>query len=100
MHGQRLGGKTMVRREPGEMRHDVERAAHVLRTAGGEERIEPRERRAIDGGKLGEPRVLAAVAREQRQRNALRARGVGDFLGAIAPIVEAAEQADHDAARA
>ena len=66
MHGQRLGGKTMVRRESGEMRHDVERAAHVLRAAGGEERIEPSERRAIDGGKLGEPRVLTAVAREQR----------------------------------
>ena len=78
----------------------AERAAHVLRTAGGEERIEPRERRAIDGGKLGEPRVLTAVAREQRQRNALRTRGVGNFLGAIAPIVETAEQADHHAARA
>ena len=63
-------------------------------------RIEPRERRAIDGGQLGEPRVLAAVAREQRQRNALRARGVGNLLRAVAPIVETAEQADHDAARA
>ena len=78
----------------------LERAAHVLRTAGGEERIEPRERRAIDGGQLGEPRVVAAVAREQRQRNALRPRGVSDLLRAIAPIVEAAEQPDHDAARA
>ena len=82
------------------MRHEVERAAHVLRTACGEEGIEPRQRRAIDGGKLGEPRVLASVARKQRQRNALCPRGVGDFLGAIAPIVEAAEQADHHAARA
>ena len=100
MHGERLGGKAVVRREPSEMRHEVERAAHVLRTAGGEEGIEPRKRRAIDGGKLGEPRVVAAVAREQRQRNALRPRGVGDLLGAVAPIVEAAEQADHDAARA
>ena len=100
VHGERLGGKTMVRRESGEMRHEVERTAHVLRTAGGEEGIEPRKRRAIDGGKLGEPRVLAAVAREQRQRNALRPRGVSNFLGAVAPIVEAAEQADHHAARA
>ena len=100
MHGERLGGKTMVRREPREMRHEIERAAHVLRTAGGEERIEPREHRAIDGGKLGEPRVVAAVAGEQRQRNALRPRGVSNFLRAIAPIVEAAEQADHHAARA
>ena len=90
----------MIRRETRKMRHEIERAAHVLRTAGGEERIEPRERRAIDGGKLGEPRVVAAVAREQRQRNAVRPGGVGDFLGAVAPIVEAAEQADHDAARA
>ena len=100
VHGERLGGKTMIGSEPGEMRHEVERAAHVLRTAGGEEGIEPRKRRAIDGGKLGEPRVLTAVAREQRQRNALRPRGVGNLLGAIAPIVETAEQADHDAARA
>ena len=90
----------MVRSKSRKMRHEVERAAHVLRTAGGEEGIEPRQRRAIDGGKLGEPRVVAAVAREQRERNALRPRGVGDFLGAIAPIVEAAEQADHHAARA
>ena len=82
------------------MRHEVERAAHVLRTAGGEEGIEPRQRRAIDGGKLGEPRVLASVAREQRKWNALCPRGVGDLLGAVAPIVEAAEQADHHAARA
>ena len=100
MHGDSLGGKAMIRRKPSEMRHEVERTAHVLRTAGGEEGIEPRKHRAIDGGKLGEPRVLAAVAREQRQRNALRARGVGDFLGAVAPIVETAEQADHYAARA
>ena len=100
MHGDSLGGKTMIRREPSEMRHEVERTAHVLRTAGGEEGIEPRKRRAIDGGQLGEPRVLAAVSREQRQRNALRPRGVGNLFRAIAPIVETAEQADHDAARA
>ena len=100
MHGEKLGGKTVVRRESGEMRHDVERAAHVLRAAGGEERIEPRERRAIDGGQLGEPRVVAAVSREQRQRNALRPRGVSNLFRAIAPIVETAEQPDHDAARA
>ena len=100
VHGERLGGKTVVRRESSKMRHDVERAAHVLRAAGGEEPIEPSERRAIDGGKLGEPRVVAAVSREQHQRNALRARGVGNLFRAIAPIVETAEQADHDAARA
>ena len=100
MHGKRLGGKTVVRRKPSEMRHEVERAAHVLRTAGGEEGIEPREHRAIDGGQLGEPRVVAAIAREKRQRNALRTRGVSDLLGAVAPIVETAEQPDDDAARA
>ena len=74
MHGKQLGSKTVVRREPRKMRHEIERAAHVLRTASGEEGIEPRQRRAIDGGKLGEPRVVAAVAREQRKWNVLFAR--------------------------
>ena len=100
VHGERLGGKTVVWSEPRKMRHDVERAAHVFRATGGEESIEPSERRAIDGGQLGESCVVAAVSREQRKRDALRTCGVGDFLGAIAPIVEAAEQADHHAARA
>ena len=72
--GSRLGGKAMIRSKPRKMRHEIERAAHVLRTAGGEEGIEPRQRRAIDGGKLGEPRVVAAVAREQRKWNVLFAR--------------------------
>ena len=70
MHGKQLGSKTVVRRKSRKMRHEIERAAHVLRTASGEEGIEPRQRRAIDGGKLGEPRVVAAVAREQRKWNA------------------------------
>ena len=100
VHGENLGGKTMIESVIGEMRHEVERAAHVLRSAGGEEGIEPRKRRGIDGGKLGEPRVLTAVAGKQRQRDALCARGVGNLFRAIAPIVETAEEADHDAARA
>ena len=100
MHGKQLGSKTVVRRESRKMRHEIERAAHVLRPASGEEGIEPRQRRAIDGRKLGEPRVVAAVAREQRKWNVVRTGGVGDLLGTVAPIVEAAEQTDHHAARA
>ena len=100
VHGQRLGALTVIGSETRKMRHEIERAAHVLRTAGAKESIEPRERRPVDGGKFSEPRIVTAVAGKKRQRNGMRPGGVGDFLGAVAPIVEAAEQADHDAARA
>ena len=48
MHGKRLGEKAVVWSKSSEMRHEVKRAAHVLRTACGEEGIEPRQHCAID----------------------------------------------------
>ena len=40
VHGESLGGQSIIRSKAREMRHDVERAAHVLRAASGEENIE------------------------------------------------------------
>ena len=97
MHGDRLREEAMVGGEPRQMRHEPERPAHVLGAAGREMTIEPGEYRHRHGGKLGKPRILAAIARQKRQGNAGRAGGVSQFLGAVAPIIEPAEQT-HDRA--
>ena len=100
MHGDRLGGRPWSGASPARCGHEIERAARIFRTAFGEIAIEPGEHRVPHGGKLREPRILAAIARQKRERHAGGAGGVGQLLGAVAPIIEPAEQADDHAAGA
>ncbi|GJD54513.1 hypothetical protein IFDJLNFL_0385 [Methylobacterium dankookense] len=54
-----------------------------------------------DGGELrrrgigGEPRVRPVVARKDDEAHAVRPRGLGAALDAVAPVIEPAEAADH-----
>jgi hypothetical protein len=99
MHGDRLGGEAIVGREPSEMGHEREPAADIDRSAFGKKLIEPGERRAVHSRELGEPRVVAAIAGQERERNAGGAGGMGQFLGAVAPIIEPAKEANYHTTR-
>ena len=96
-HG--LGRQPMVGRGACKMCHERQRASHIRWATLGKISVEPIKHGALHGGEAPEPWVVAAVARQERQRNAGGATGMGHLLGAIAPIVEAAEQADDDAVR-
>ena len=48
------------------------------------------------GRRLGEPRIVAVLARQQRERDAALARQRREPLAAVAPPVETAEQAHQD----
>ncbi|VVB45120.1 hypothetical protein RHCH11_RHCH11_01569 [Beijerinckiaceae bacterium RH CH11] len=79
--------------DPAERRADVVDAA-VLEEL-------PESPQVGDGQGRGfiEPRVLAVVAGQQREGDAVGPRDAGELVDAVAPVVEAAEQAHHDEAR-
>ncbi len=77
MQWHRFGAQTIIRREAGGMRHQLQSAARIVRTAGGKKPIEPRACRFIHGGECGEARIGAAIAGQQGESNAACAGGVG-----------------------
>ena len=106
----RRGGRAVVGTQTGQMLAQRQRALGVLRPALAQERFQPGALRRLDGGEFGQARIVPDIARHDCPRydcprhdcqpDAPRPAGGGDFLGPIAPVVEAAEQADHHAFRA
>ena len=86
-------------REYSEVRGVMQSARHVDRAALREIFIEARERGLAYCGEFDKPWVASAVARKQRESSAMFACGVRQFLGTVAPVLKAAEQADNDATR-
>jgi hypothetical protein len=96
----RLGRQSLVGAKTGQMRGKVERAAHIGGATGGEKIVEAGKRVFVDGRQFGEARVLAPVARQERERDGGGAGGLRHLLGAVAPIIESAEKPHHHAAGA
>ena len=93
------------RRRPGEIAAEqgadiAQRLPQILRTALAEEAVESRQRRGGEGRDRGQTRIGAVVTRQGREQDAALARGVGDVLQAVAPIVKPAQAAHDDHARA
>ena len=76
---------------------EAQRLAEILGPALAEEAFEQRQRARRHGRHRGEPRIGAVVAGQGREQDAVLARGIGDPLEPVAPVIEAAEAAhDHD----
>ena len=90
------------RRAPGKIaphqgRDVAQRLPQIFRPALAEVAIETGERLGGQSRHRGKPGIGAVVAREGCEQYAVVARGIGDVLEAVAPVIEAAQAAhDHD----
>ena len=88
----------VVRRQAGQMGHQRQRPSQVRLPAVPEAGVQPGVDRLRHGGQRQQRRVVPAVTGQHRQRDRSLPAQRGQFLRAIPPVVDAAQQAQHDAA--